>query len=366
MNELIEKLLQPVSADQPCGLDLSNDPRFEELQTILKGKPEVEVGNIKKPAEPPNWVELRGKCMAFLGGEGKDFQGSKDLRVAVWLCCALLRTGGLAGFRDGLQLVRGLLEQFWGACYPLLDPEDNNDPMQRLNILGDLKTERGVAGWLSIVDYLYAAPLCQPKGAPPITFEQLQAAKLKQAGGDAPADAPALAGLASALRDGGDQVAATCQTLQEALEMVGAIDAFLTNTLSAGKTISFDELQKTLREMLSSLQPYLAGGDGEVPVASDVGGAPGQAPGVAATGPAISGVVRSRDDVVRALDSICKYYNQVEPSSPVPFLLRRAQKLATMDFVEAVQELNLATLDALRPSMGSAVPVPKSEVAASE
>jgi type VI secretion system protein ImpA len=63
--------------------------------------------------------------------------------------------------------------------------------------------------------------------------------------------------------------------------------------------------------------------------------------------------------VVRALDSICEYYRQIEPSSPVPYLLRRAQKLAKMDFVQAVQELNLTTVDGLRPSMGSAVENPE-------
>ena len=59
--------------------------------------------------------------------------------------------------------------------------------------------------------------------------------------------------------------------------------------------------------------------------------------------------------MVQTIDSICDYYRQVEPSSPVPYLLRRAQKLARMDFVEAMQELKLATVDSLRPSMGSAV-----------
>jgi type VI secretion system protein ImpA len=355
MNELIERLLQPLSGDKPCGPDLSNEPEMEELKTLLKGKPEIEMGSIKKPAEPPVWGDLQAKSIEFLAK-------SKDLRVAVMLCCASLKTSGLAGFRDGLQLIRGLLEKSWNSLHPLLDPEDNNDPTQRLNILRDLTTERGswAAGWLSIAEYLYAAPLCQPKGAPPITFDQLQAAKLNQTGGAAPAGAASLGSLASALRDEADQVAASQQALQEALEAVQGIDQFLTTTLSARKTISFENLQKVLQEMLGGLQPYMPGGGGKAPAASDVGGATPDVPGAIAAGASISGVVRSRDDVVRALDSVCKYYEQVEPSSPVPYLLRRAQKLATMDFVEAVQELNLATLDALRPSMGSAVPGPKS------
>ena len=75
-----------------------------------------------------------------------------------------------------------LLENFWAPVYPLLDPEDNNDPTQRLNILGSLTAPRGsVGGWLRVVDYLYEAPLGKPKGAGPITFDDIAAAKLREA-----------------------------------------------------------------------------------------------------------------------------------------------------------------------------------------
>jgi type VI secretion system protein ImpA len=354
MNELAEKLLQPVSADKPCGPDLSYDPRFEELETILKGKPEVEIGAVKRPAEPPDWGELRDKSVEFL-------RASKHLRAAVILCCSLVKTKGLPGFRDGLELVRGLVEQRWAAVYPLLDPDDNNDPTQRLNILSSLTRPRGsdTSGWLNIIDYLYAAPVCQPKGAPPITFDQLEAAKMKASGAEGvPADAPDPAKLGAAIRQSGasDQLAAHQKTLQEALESAQAIDQFLTNTLGAGGTISFEVLQQSLKGMLGSLQPYLAGGAPDGAAAAHGGGAEGAAGGATFGGIPVSGSVRSREDVVRAIDSICEYYRQVEPCSPVPYLLRRAQKIAEMNFVEAVQELNLATVDSLRPSMGSAVP----------
>jgi len=69
----------------------------------------------------------------------------------------------------------------------------------------------------------------------------------------------------------------------------------------------------------------------------------------------IRGQIRSREDVVRQLESICAYYRQVEPSSPVPVLLRRAQKLVNMNFLQVVQELSFAPVESLRPSMGGAV-----------
>src|ERR1019366_5166340 len=107
-----------------------------------------------------------------------------------------------AGLRDGLQLVRGLLEKFWGALYPLLDPADNNDPAQRLNLLRGLTQDRGSfgTGCLTLLDYPYAAPIWQPKGAPPITFGPPQAAKKEVAAGEkTPVPAPEPAKMAPGL-----------------------------------------------------------------------------------------------------------------------------------------------------------------------
>src|SRR5688572_4372980 len=121
MSTVAEKLLEPISADQPCGPDLFYDARFEELETLLKGKPEVEIGSIVKPAEPPDWVELRDRAIDFL-------RASKHLRPAVLLSCSWVKLDGLPGFLDGLKLVQGLVEKYWATVHPVLDPEDNNDP----------------------------------------------------------------------------------------------------------------------------------------------------------------------------------------------------------------------------------------------
>jgi type VI secretion system protein ImpA len=357
MSELIEKLLQPVSAEQPCGPDLSYDPRFDELETLLKGKPEVEIGSVLKPAEPPDWMALQKKSIEFLGH-------SKNLRVAIMLNCSLLKTGGFAGFVDGLGLIRGLLEQHWGNLYPPLDPDDNNDPTQRLNYLRSLTPENGrgsLSSWLTPLDYLYTTPLCQAKGAPPLTFDDLIAARKKESGGEgAPADAPDMTKVSAMIRDAGvDKLAAQQALLQQALETTQAIDQFLGNTLGTGNSISFGTLESTLKEIISGVAPFL-GGSGSTTATADGAATVGGGAGEAGTSGSISvsGSIRSREDVVRALNAICEFYDQVEPSSPVPYLLRRAQKLAMMNFVEAVQELNIATVDSLKPSMGSAVEEP--------
>ena len=50
-------------------------------------------------------------------------------------------------------------------------------------------------------------------------------------------------------------------------------------------------------------------------------------------------LINSRKDVIRVLDQICSYYDQNEPASPVPLLLKRARKLVEKNFIEIVEDL---------------------------
>jgi type VI secretion system protein ImpA len=354
MTDRVQKLLAPISADSPCGPDLSYDPKFDELETALRGQPEVEIGSVVRPAEPPDWRAVAGLARDLLGE-------TKHLRVAVALACAWLKTEGGAGLRDGLELIQGLLAQYWPTLHPLLDPDDNNDPTFRLNILRALTSPRGsISGWLVFTDNLYELPLAQPRGQPPVTLTQLQAARKKTETGAG--EGPDLAAATTALRAAGaEALAARAAELEAALAATRGIDRFLTEQLGAGEAISFEILEGLLGELLGVLRPLLGAaapaagspepGATETPAGSAAGGAAPAAAGAII----VSGSIRSREDVARALDALCDYYQQVEPGSPVPFLLRRAQKMAAMNFVQAVQELNLANLDALRPSMGSAL-----------
>ena len=43
-------------------------------------------------------------------------------------------------------MLKGMLERYWPDLYPKLDPEDNNDPLERINILASLSTPLGTFG----------------------------------------------------------------------------------------------------------------------------------------------------------------------------------------------------------------------------
>jgi type VI secretion system protein ImpA len=65
----------------------------------------------------------------------------------------------------------------------------------------------------------------------------------------------------------------------------------------------------------------------------------GGSPGTTSGGPALSGGVNSRDDVIRAIDAIVDYYKSREPGSPIPVLMKRAKHWVSMDFLEVLDDL---------------------------
>jgi type VI secretion system protein ImpA len=64
------------------------------------------------------------------------------------------------------------------------------------------------------------------------------------------------------------------------------------------------------------------------------------------------GSVCSRADVRRALDAICHYYEENDPSSPVPLLLKRARRLVDMKFAQIIQDLAPGAMNEINQIIG--------------
>src|SRR3954447_15323846 len=118
--------LAPVSEDAPAGENLELDPEFGALERAAQGKPEVQYGSTIEPAVPPDWKETASIAEGLM-------ERTHDLRVMVHLAIARLHLDGLVGFARVVRLIRRQLESEWPYVHPQLDPEDDNDPMQRSN-----------------------------------------------------------------------------------------------------------------------------------------------------------------------------------------------------------------------------------------
>src|SRR5258705_10706090 len=108
---------------------------------------------------------------------------------------------------------------------------------------------------------------------------------------------------------------------------------------------SLDPLSSQLTKIDRVLRAQLAlRGDGEPESGGGDSGEQG--------GPAISGVVRSRQDAIRALDAVSAYFRQQEPSSPVPMLLDRAKRLVSKSFLEVLADIAPEALGQARSAGG--------------
>ncbi|MDB6122856.1 MAG: putative type secretion-associated protein ImpA family [Pedosphaera sp.] len=349
----VEELLQPISPEQPCGEDFTYHPSLQELDTLVQGKPETQVGDVIAEAEDPDWKAVLESSVEIL-------KQSKHLRVGVTLCLAELKVDGFPGFRDSLAVLRGLLEVYWNDIYPKLDPDDNNDPTERINILNNLSAPVGTFGDpYRFLQRLRQVPLCNSVRMGRVTLGDIldaedpdkQAPEPAPEGDSGEAAKPKRLGTAqisAAFRDS-DQAAIkeTYAAVGEIIDTVAAINTFLTESVGAGNGVTFDDLTKSLKKIQSSVAPYT--GD---PAAAASADGQGAATGEASSGGMGDGKIRSRDDVVFMLDQICDFYARSEPSSPVPLLLKRAQRLATMSFFEIINDLTPDSISQLKVIAG--------------
>jgi type VI secretion system protein ImpA len=287
---------------------------------------------------------------------------SRDLRIAIDLALALLMEGGLPGFRDGLAVLRGFIEKFWDSVFPRLDPEDNNDPLERMNIISALSSPAGAyKDPMMFGKRVREAPLCKSGRLGAFSLRDIEAAgdggqAQPSGGGAAPPD---MALITAAFEDTpSDDLLATAQAVDEAVGHVRGIEDTLTSLVGAGRAPNLSGLRDdVLGKVRSAMRGFLAkrglAAAGEGPAQ----GAPGKG-GAAATGGALSGEVSSPQDVLAALEKVCQYYDRSEPSSPVPLLLRRAQRLVSKSYVQIVQDLTPEVWEQIRRLGGIDNPPP--------
>jgi type VI secretion system protein ImpA len=128
-----------------------------------------------------------------------------------------------------------------------------------------------------------------------------------------------------------------------AIEHVQKIESEVTTQVGAASAASLLPLVAVLKDAEKILTPQLArrgvSPGGKAEAKEEAVAAAGTAAAGPAAGFAVDGEIGSRDDVIRVLDRICEYYERHEPSSPLPMLLRRAKRLATMSFLDILREL---------------------------
>jgi type VI secretion system protein ImpA len=319
----VDELLKPVSEASPCGEDLSD--RLWELEQLEKGKPDQQIGDTLVAAEEPDWVAVARLARELAAR-------SRDLRVLLSFALALTRTEGYAGLQAGVALLRGTIERFWPCLYPQLDPEEGNDPTERLLKL------RALSDPETFLRAVREAPLAHSRVLGRFSMRDVAIAT-----GQLPApkgqEAPKLEVVNAALRDTAlEELQATALAIESAAADLKGLETALVERVGAGTGPDLGPLARLLGEARAVVGPALAariGGAGG-PAGEGIGPGPGAAPPVPQ--PTV-GPVSSREDAVRVIDLVSEYFRRHEPSSPVPLLLDRAKRLVGKDFLAVIKDI---------------------------
>jgi type VI secretion system protein ImpA len=336
-----ERLLAPISPENPSGVELREDEQgsraFSELFDASKKarndererlkqeiSRQVESGgsssadpSLRQEIDDPDWLGVREQAIEILATH------SKDLWVAAWLTDALVRTDGIAGLRDGLHVIHELSTRYWDAIHPA--PEENS-----------------YENTTSQLTSLFAAPLASAIRNVPLahgadcTFGHYRHA--------ATSDNAALGPILSAVQE---------TPASFYVDLVDAIQSSLANLSSAAQffmdrcgpeaTPNPSAVRTELEECLNNVRTVAAD---KLESAAAAEGQEGEGGGEAAgkaggkgAGFDVSGQIASREDAFRTLVKIAEYFKKAEPTSPVPILLDYAVRLGKKPFTDLILEL---------------------------
>ena len=334
----IETLLAEISTEAPSDGD---DQPIDSALVLLERKVEsISISDEDdESGRKKEWSEIQKTALDLS-------TRTHDLRVAMLLTRALLHTKGIIGLHDGLRLLEGLIERYWDTLRPRPDAEDKNDPFfKRVNILEEL------CDWQIMLKPLMKATMCSAPRSGRINLRDIRIATGKKVDvfiltakeKESPANLKAIEGAFKECQL--EDLQATRETTDLALQILSRMEAELKEKIGVSKAPDFKELSDVIAEMDTFLLQQLTvrgvtglldSGVGP-PVEETTGQRPSEK-GTGQGGKPMEGI-NDRQDVIRMLDQICTYYQQNEPGSPVPLLLKRARQLVEKNFLEIVQDL---------------------------
>lgn len=317
----IESLLAPVSDEDPVGPDLDYDPGRDTIRAVF----ETGFSDDGDGPSDVSWRDIIAEIERQLGM-------SKD----IWLPVYLMRAGAMAGrldvIRDGAEVLAGLLERYWDSIHPQLDElglPARITPCSTLARLGEF------------INPLRRAVLVEhPRLG---SYSAADFERFDQNGDGEPDFGMFQAAMHELPKD--DLVAAIASLEQISAALRRADGVFMAQTNGDGP--NFQTTYDAIAAMRKSVASYAGIDAGEAAGDTDdtASASESAADDMPTGGGRGTGRVESREDVIRALDSIADYYRRKEPSSPVPVVLQRAREWVSLDFLTILRDIAPNSID---------------------
>jgi len=324
-----ERLLKPVSADQPCGIDLRQDSSTTSLyhgNNAIKDR-RKKAGEIERkiPVKEENqddyyyfrlsldeWRQVDRQARVILA------EHSKDLEVATWLIEALVRIHGFAGLRDGFRLACELIERYWDQLYPLPDPDDAVPrawPLVGLNGFGQESDS-------PLVRAIWRVPLTEAS-------DRIKISPLTWLDRKTRSDAE------SAVKESSPDFFKTARSdLTQCQDYFAKLCRILDDKCGPGKFPS-SHIKKALADCRQAVRELSNETEGtqneEAAEPQDLAEGNAAAP--------VPTHLTSREKALQTLIDVANYFERTEPHSPLPSLLKQAVRWARMPYAEWLSEV---------------------------
>lgn len=366
----LERLLAPIGGDNPAGADPRADysatspyNRLRDARSEARAAERAMDAAAEEPTVPPQWRTIRDLADTLLA------ESAKDLEVAAWYTEALLRSHGFAGLAAGLRLMGGLVEGFWDGLYPLPDEDGMATKVAPVTGLN------GEGGDGALTQPIRKTTLFRTPEGTPLALWQIEQADALEAMDDARKEARIAAGaltreavMKSAAVVPARHWMALAADLREAAEAWAALAATL--DARAGADAPPTSAVRDLLEAALATVTRLAGDklapaeeEGEEAEAGGGAGEEEAAPGAPARGRARPGEIASREDALRMLEEVARWFRKAEPHSPLSYTLDEAVRRGRMTLPELLAELmpDETTRSALLSSLGIRPEPPQAE-----
>jgi type VI secretion system protein ImpA len=331
----LESLTKPVSADDPCGvdLDLSGDMDFLNYMAGAEGQlPKSFFGRDQAGNEGRPFDRTSIKFDEQFDAARPFLEKTRDLRLLGLLAKFSILNRDLAGFINCVRAVSTLLSDHWEAVHPRGEDGDYGLRMVAVEALDALPT---------VVIPLQFLPLIEHKRYGLMSYRAYMIAKgeLAPRDGEDPVDAAAIDKILDEAEL--SELVARRGQLLELVEALKQIRQTWNDNSGSGLPVTLERLPNSVGQIFAMLDAAIAKRDPAASLAASPAaaqdGATEAADGQAA--PVVVGKVGSSAQAALALAAVAKYFSAREPSNPALLLVRQADALLGKSFLEVMRVL---------------------------
>ena len=348
----IDALIQPISDDAPQGSDIREDRSptsdYYSIKDARNGARAAERANMFDDDESVDtlsmWKPVLDIAPKILS------ETSKDLEVLSWYIEALIRFHGFAGLRDGLSLTRKIVDTYWDNLYP----EPDEDGMETK--VAPLTGLNGDGGEGTLLAPIRNCVITTESSDGEFSYWQYQQARDVDKIADPDEKASrfnamgfTFGSIQSAINSGN---AAFYSDLIDDLQVCNdeflALNDFLLANCD-GEAPPTTNIRELLEEVLRALRFLTKDKLAEASAAEETTQEAGSAEATTADAPAgttmvaavagTQGPIAGREDALKRLQEVAKYFRTHEPHTPLAPALERIVSWGRMSVAELMMEL---------------------------